>query len=93
MLGLGVILVVFLGEETYYNPKTANRQATDAGNGKSEWLSRWEKLVGIASYRAHYKGVGSTIKTMGIMVCRPHFLALCGMYPRLYPLSPALPST
>ncbi|TKA53778.1 hypothetical protein B0A49_12101, partial [Cryomyces minteri] len=80
MLGLGMILVIFLGDETYYDPETAKRQVMDAVNGKSKSLIHFKKLFGITGYKAHYKGVGSTIKTMGIMVCRPHFLALCVFY-------------
>lgn len=80
MLGLGVLLVIVLGDETYYDSETAKRQTAEVESGKNKSLIHFEKLVGITGYKAHYKGVGETVTALGVMVSRPHFLALCGMY-------------
>jgi len=74
------LLVIVLGDETYYDSETAKRQTAEVESGKNKWLIHFEKLVGITGYKAHYKGVGETVTALGVMVSRPHFLALCVFY-------------
>jgi MFS family permease len=78
--GIGVILVILLADETYYDTGTSKRYTADVASGKSKWRIQCEKLVGVTGYQAHYKGVGKTMTALLIMVLRPHFVALCCTY-------------
>ncbi|KAJ9502160.1 hypothetical protein H2202_002224 [Exophiala xenobiotica] len=80
MQGVGVILVILLADETYYDSGTSKRYTADVASGKSKWRIQCEKLVGVTGYQAHYKGVGKTMTALLIMVLRPHFVALCFFY-------------
>jgi hypothetical protein len=80
MQDLGIILVVLLADETYYDSETSKRYTADIASGKSKWRIQCEKLVGVTGYQAHYKGVGKTMTALLIMVLRPHFVALCCAY-------------
>jgi MFS family permease len=80
------LLVAVLGDETFYDHEKAAHGHDQTSTDDSKWLTHFKKLVGITGYKAHHHGVGRTVKDLGIMVSRPHFLALCSMYSNVFPV-------
>lgn len=74
LIGLGLLLVVTLAEETLYQPHIPEEKRPI----KTGFIGRFNQLVGINGFKTYRGGVAKVVGDMLLITTRPQLLFLCG---------------